>query len=250
LGASIPSRRLQGKGVFLPTTSSRIGGLNRHAEVALPQVSQSAESTSVLSRNPAVRAADPAGDLGHFSTPPGSPSSAGGKGDDEVLRFFSSWPLHRCVHADSGALGQCEGRFAALIGISVSDSHCSQPTTGHRHRRLGRVKASSWRGLGARSVCSGSVLWLQKSARGVGLRKATSVAAGVGDGGLAPSGGPRRGEETSRAKPAGNGRFDERSVEDCSLVEGVRDRGIPQSSRAAGGIGLGPPSWCLHELRG
>jgi hypothetical protein len=88
--------------------------------------------------------------------------------------------------------------------------------------------------------CARVPFWLQKSARGVGLREATLVAAGVGDGGLAGKRETADGEWTSRATSPGNGCRGEGPVEGHLLVEGVPGRGNPQSSRVGGGIGLGP----------
>jgi hypothetical protein len=84
-------------------------------------------------------------------------------------------------------------------------------------------------------------LWLQKSVRGVGLREATLVAAGVGDGGLARKRGTVQSERASRARSPGNGWHGEGPVEGRLLVEGVLDRGNLQPSRVGGGSGLGSP---------
>jgi hypothetical protein len=80
---------------------------------------------------------------------------------------------------------------------------------------------------------------LQKSARGVGLREATSVAAGVGDGGLARRRETAQSERTSGSASSGNGWRGEGPVEGCLLVEGVLGRGSSRPSRVGGGIGLG-----------
>jgi len=50
--------------------------------------------------------------------------------------------------------------------------------------------------------CARALFWLQKSARGVWLREATSVAAGVGDGGLAHGDTSLGGEMASKTRLA------------------------------------------------
>jgi len=88
--------------------------------------------------------------------------------------------------------------------------------------------------------CARAVYWLQKSVRGVGLREAIPVAAGVGDEGLAPGyGKPPWSETTSRIRSFGDGWSVQGSAEGHLLVKGVSGRGSLQPSRAAGGTGLG-----------
>jgi hypothetical protein len=59
-----------------------------------------AESTSVCSKTPVVRATSLAGGLGWFLGSVGSQAHQEETGDNEVLEFSPSGPLHRCVHAD------------------------------------------------------------------------------------------------------------------------------------------------------
>jgi hypothetical protein len=101
------------------------------------------------------------------------------------------------------------------------------------------------------------LFWLQKSARGVGLREATLVAARVGDGGLARKRETAQCEGTPRGTPPGNGWYVEGPVEGHLLVEGAPDRGSPRPSRVGGEIGLGPsdrsalavgPRWATGAL--
>jgi hypothetical protein len=178
------------------------------------------------------------------------PGSPGRKGRQWGARVPSSGPLHRCVHAGSWGLGRCEWRLDwRLPGASVSGSCCSPP----REATLGgtAVRETNLRAkVHALDRCARALYWLQKSARGVGSREAISVAAGVGDGGLAPGfGKPPRGETASRNRASGDGCSAKRSAEDHLLVEGVSGRGSPQPSRAAGGTGLGLAAYRVNSMR-
>jgi hypothetical protein len=98
------------------------------------------------------------------------------------------------------------------------------------------TKVHSGRGQVVRLACPGSVLWLQKSARDVGLREATSVAAGVGDGGLASGGTTFGSDRTSGAQQLAGRRAR------GGLLVGGRCPGPSQAfwpSRVVGGSGLG-----------
>jgi hypothetical protein len=188
------------------------------------------ESTSVLQVTAVVRATGCAGSLGRFPSLVTSPSSPERKWRQWGARVPASGPLHRCVQAGSWVLGQYEWRLDwRLPGASVLGSYCSLP----RGVTLGGAVA--WeitprvrftRSIGVLGQC----IWLQKSVRGVWPREATSVAAGVGDGGLASGfGKPPRSETASGTRSSGDGWSVEGSAEDHLLAKGVSDRGKPSA---------------------
>jgi hypothetical protein len=134
----------------------RVGDLT---EVALRRGVLTAQSTSVLSRASVVRATGLAGSLGCFPGPEDSPGPLGRKRRQWGVRSFSSRPLHRCVHADSGGSGQCGWCLDwCLPGTSVSGPCCSLPTEGNLPRYWRTRKRVPVRGSVVGSVCSGSVL--------------------------------------------------------------------------------------------
>lgn len=138
------------------------------------------ESTSVLSRATVVRATGSAEGLGRFSSPLGSPGPTGGKWRRWGAWVPSSWPLYRCVQADSWVSGQHERRLDwRLPEASVSGSCCSLPKVGNHPTQSGHVKAGPERGLGVRWACSGSVLVAEVSKR----RRAQRSHLGCGQGG-------------------------------------------------------------------
>jgi len=96
-----------------------------------------------------------------------------------------SGPLHRCVQADSRRLRLARVRrkarswgYGFRLVLLAARGGASQRRRSRRRNLVGGEV-----GLFAR--CARVPFWLQKSARGVGLREAILVAAGVGDGGLA-----------------------------------------------------------------
>jgi hypothetical protein len=134
----------------------RVGDLT---EVALRRGVLTAQSTSVLSRASVVRATGLAGSLGCFPGPEDSPGPLGRKRRQWGVRSFSSRPLHRCVHADSGGSGQYGWCLDwCLPGTSVSGPCCSLPTEGNLPRYWRTRKRVPVRGSVVGSVCSGSVL--------------------------------------------------------------------------------------------
>jgi len=128
-----------------------------------------------------------------------------------------------CSASTSGA------SIGAFPGLRFLGSYCSLP----RGVTLGGAVA--WeitprvrftRSIGVLGQC----IWLQKSVRGVWPREATSVAAGVGDGGLASGfGKPPRSETASGTRSSGDGWSVEGSAEDHLLAKGVSDRGKPSA---------------------
>jgi hypothetical protein len=169
----------------------------------------------------------------------GFPGSAGRKWRQWGARVPWSGPLHRCVHAGSRVLGQCEWcldwrRPRAL----VLGSCCSLPRGATLRGSVG-VRNHPACEVHQLDRCARARYWLQQSARGVGPREATSVAAGVGDGGLVPGfGKPPWSERAPRSRSSGDGCSMEGPVEGCLLVKGVSGRGNPQPSRVVGGTGL------------
>lgn len=94
----------------------------------------------------------------------------------------------------------------------------------------------------------GLCCWLQKSARGVGFREATLVAAGVGDGGLAPRRFRRGAKGRLESGEPETGRRRKGLRRATSLVEDVRGCGSPQPSRAGGENGLGQVAWRSRQV--
>jgi hypothetical protein len=101
------------------------------------------------------------------------------------VRVRSSWPLHRCVQADSEVPGLQERRSSdRRFGTSVSCSCCSQSREGNLAWQGDCFLVGVESSIGVPGLCR----WLQKSVRGIGLREAIPVVAGAGDGGLAHGG--------------------------------------------------------------
>jgi hypothetical protein len=125
-----------------------------------------------------------------------------GRGDSEVLGYLR---VGLCTAACMRARGFSASTTGAHAGtssrVSVLGSYCSRPKEGNlpRHCDARKRAASEDQSFDRRAR---ALFWLQKSARGVWLREATSVAAGVGDGGLARSEESPGGEMASRTRPA------------------------------------------------
>lgn len=166
------------------------------------------------------------------------PIWVGGNRRQRGVRVPLSGPLHRCVHAGSWALRPA--RIAAFGWLSklASGWCCSQPLGGQPSKVPRSEKSLLERGRVVRSVCSDSVLWLQKSAGVVGLRKAISVAAEFGGRSLAFW---RSALRAKRRLDLGYpfGWCSERSEKGCLLAEGVSGHGSSRPSRVEGGRGLG-----------
>jgi hypothetical protein len=109
-------------------------------------------------------------------------------GDEWGARAFESRPLHCCVHAGSRVTRPVRG---ASTGAPRGSGHGHARLIAGRSRwptrnesRAVAVRVRSWCSRGAPRIPS----WLQKPSSSIWPREATSVAAGVGDGGLAIAG--------------------------------------------------------------
>jgi hypothetical protein len=125
-----------------------------------------------------------------------------GRGDGEV---FGHLRVGLCTAACMLARGSSASTRGAPVGTSsrasVLGSCCSWPKEGNLRRHCDVRKRAA--GVDQSfDRCARALFWLQKSARGVRLREATSVAAGVGDGGLAHGDKSLGGEMTSRTRLA------------------------------------------------
>lgn len=106
---------------------------------------------------------------------------------------------------------------------------CRSPPAVGNHRWHQGMREQALSGVQSIDRCARVPFWLQKSARGVGLREATPVAAGAGDGGLAHTWGTAGSEWTLRAPALGNELWSERPEEGRLLVEGAPGRGKPSA---------------------
>jgi len=110
------------------------------------------------------------------------------QGDKRGARAFESRPLHRCVHAGSRMTRPVRGASTgAPHGSGCGHARLIAGRSKWQTRNESRavaVRVRSWSQRGAPRIPS----WLQKRSRSIWSREATSVVAGVGDGGLAIAG--------------------------------------------------------------
>lgn len=180
--ASVRQCRVEASGRMrvLPTSQSMCG--SAVSRVGSRKTLRQWKAPRCSRRVAAVRAADPAGNLGCFHPVSLFQAWQDGSGDDEVsgLLLVSLYTA-ACMPArgfstDAGGASRSansEPWFRARV------ARCRERATsrGGRNSFLIEVRSS----IGVLGLCC----WLQKSARGIGLREAVPVAAGAGDGGLA-----------------------------------------------------------------